>query len=377
MRIGPHAPMGDYLSADAIAERIARRAGERGVETLIAPALPFGGADYFGSMQGGISLTQPTLRGAVRGCLVRHGLTRLIVINGHGGNVQAIHDATQPFWVQRQILIPSFYLWRVGYGLLPGIVGDQSKLVSGHGADPLTSVAMHLFPELMRPELVPGPEPLQQVMGMPATAFGVVRFEGAEIAVPVEYHEIAPQGVRAGDARLCSAETGEKLVEHGHRPGRPRFFPSPKRQAKGSKGRCPWRGSKGQRPLVGSGAKPWSCFGSPDCPGGRVLTPLQPLPAPARRAVGQLGQDGVGAAAVPPPASLFMGGVAEPSQAAPPFGKGRGRRLGADRRRSTTGVTVHGLSHGTFLSAPPFGARPRQRLGADRAVPPPASLFMG
>ena len=27
---GPHAPMGDYLSADAIAERIARRCGARG-----------------------------------------------------------------------------------------------------------------------------------------------------------------------------------------------------------------------------------------------------------------------------------------------------------------------------------------------------------
>ena len=108
------------------------------------------------------------------------------MINGHGGNVQAIHDATQPFWVQRQILIPSFYLWRVGYGLLPGIVGEEkAKLVSGHGADPLTSVAMHLFPHLMRPELTPDPEPLQQVMGMPATAFGVARFEGAEIAVPV------------------------------------------------------------------------------------------------------------------------------------------------------------------------------------------------
>jgi creatinine amidohydrolase len=214
---GPHAPMGDYLSADALAELIARRAGERGVETLIAPALPFGGADYFGSMPGGISLNQSTLRAVLSdmlGCLVRHGLTRLIVINGHGGNVQAIHDATQPFWVQRQILIPSFYLWRVGYGLLPGIVGEEkAKLVSGHGADPLTSVAMHLFPHLMRPELTPDPEPLQQVMGMPATAFGVARFEGAEIAVPVEYHEIAPQGVRAGDPRLCSPETGAKLVE--------------------------------------------------------------------------------------------------------------------------------------------------------------------
>src|ERR1700748_915680 len=95
---GPHAPMGDYLSADRIAELIARRASERGIETLVAPVLPFGGADYFGSMIGGIALSQPTLRAVLSdmfGCLVRHGLARLIVINGHGCNVQAIHDASQ------------------------------------------------------------------------------------------------------------------------------------------------------------------------------------------------------------------------------------------------------------------------------------------
>src|SRR5271165_3544129 len=92
---GPHAPMGDYLSADAIAERIARRAGERGVDTVIAPVVPFGGADYFGAMIGGIALEQATLRAVLTdifACLARHKLTRVVVINGHGGNVQAIHE---------------------------------------------------------------------------------------------------------------------------------------------------------------------------------------------------------------------------------------------------------------------------------------------
>ena len=53
---GPHAPMGDYLSAEAVALRIADRATEAGTEAFVAPVLPFGGADYFGSMPGGISL---------------------------------------------------------------------------------------------------------------------------------------------------------------------------------------------------------------------------------------------------------------------------------------------------------------------------------
>ncbi len=214
---GPHAPMGDYLSAARIAELIAERATGRGVRTLVAPVLPFGGADYFGAMPGGIALEQSTLRAVLTdmfACLLRHGLTRLIVINGHGGNVQAIHDTTQVVYKSRKVLVPSLYLWRIGYGLLPGILGEETaKKAAGHGADPLTSVVMHLFPDLLRPDLVPDPSPLRQVFGMPATAFGTARFDGAEVAIPVEYDEIAPNAVRSGDPRLCSAETGAKLVE--------------------------------------------------------------------------------------------------------------------------------------------------------------------
>jgi hypothetical protein len=44
---GPHAPMGDFLSADAVAGRIAERATQDGTPCLVAPTLPFGAADFF------------------------------------------------------------------------------------------------------------------------------------------------------------------------------------------------------------------------------------------------------------------------------------------------------------------------------------------
>jgi creatinine amidohydrolase len=209
--------MGDYLSAERVAERIAERATAEGTPTLVAPVLPFGGADYFASMPGGISLSQSTLRAVLTdmlACLLRHGLDRLVVINGHLGNVQAIHDTTQTVWLERGILIPSLYLWRVGYGLLPAIVGaDIAARASGHGGDPLSSVAMHLFPDLIRHDLVPAPSPTPVVRGMTVSGFGTATFEGAEIAVPLEVEQIAPNGVWQADPRLCSAETGAALVE--------------------------------------------------------------------------------------------------------------------------------------------------------------------
>ena len=40
-----------------------------------------------------------------------------------------------------------------------------------------------------------------------------MNFEGAEIAVPLEVAQTAPNGVWQGDPRLCSPETGAALVE--------------------------------------------------------------------------------------------------------------------------------------------------------------------
>jgi creatinine amidohydrolase len=117
-------------------------------------------------------------------------------------------------YLRDRVLIPSLYLWKVGYALLPKILGPElAKRAAGHGADPLTSVAMHLFPGLIRADMTPDPAPLQTVMGLQAASFGNAIFEGIEISLPVEYHEVAANGVRTGDPRVCSADTGAKLVE--------------------------------------------------------------------------------------------------------------------------------------------------------------------
>ncbi len=213
---GPHAPMGDYLCAARVAELIAERANADGVPTLVAPVLPFGGADFFGTMPGGITLSQATLLSVLRdmlACLLRHGLTRIVIVNGHGGNGHAIHQITQEVYLQQGVLVPSLYLWQIGYRLLPTLLGEETaKKVSGHGGDPLSSVAMHLFPNLIRTDLVPGPSARCKVMGLDVTGFATIGFEGVDIQVPLELDEIAPNGVFGADSRLCSAETGERLT---------------------------------------------------------------------------------------------------------------------------------------------------------------------
>jgi creatinine amidohydrolase len=215
---GPHGPMGDYLLAEKVAELIALKATGDGTRTLVAPVVPFGGADFFGPMIGGIAIRPETLTAVIAdmiGALHRNGLTRIIAINGHAGNVGPISEVARAIYRDRRLVIPSLYLWRIAYGMLPGLIGaETAQKVSGHGADPLTSLALHLMPEITRPDLIPAAAELKRdpQLGLPFTALGTAAFEDAEVDMPHEYDEIYNSGVDKGDPNLSSAETGRLLA---------------------------------------------------------------------------------------------------------------------------------------------------------------------
>lgn len=215
---GVHAPMGDFIYAEKISELVARKATDNGLRTVVAPVLPFGGNDFFGSMPGGIALSQETFSAVVRdmlSCLLRHGLTRIIVMNGHSGNVHGVQAVTQEVYRRHGVLVPSLYLWQIAHRLLPTILGpEKARLAAGHGADPLTSIALNLFPGLIRSDLVPRSSAVAPtVLGLPVSGFASVSFQGIDVSLPVESDEIAPNGVFGGDPSLSSAETGNDLVQ--------------------------------------------------------------------------------------------------------------------------------------------------------------------
>ena len=173
---GVHAPMGDYLGAEAVALEIARAARSQGVSTFVAPVIPFGGKDYFDSSHGGISLRQSTLTALLDDMidsLVQHGLRKILIVNGHGGNVPAITEVTARWRRTEGIFIPSMYLWQIAYELLKEILGPEAAAKSsGHGGDPLTSIGLHHYPDILRPDLMRSPATSGTVKGMEIGGFG-------------------------------------------------------------------------------------------------------------------------------------------------------------------------------------------------------------
>ncbi|RYI91011.1 MAG: creatininase family protein, partial [Acetobacteraceae bacterium] len=170
---GPQAPMGDFLLAEAIADRIAAAAS---VDALVLPAIPFGGEDYFGFTPGGVVLTPALLQAVIEevcGNLLRTGCCRILIVNGHAGSIGPVDAAARMLRRRHDVLIPAMHLWRVAGALHAELGGAPESF--GHGGDPVWSVALHLRPDLCHPDRARAKQPVGPVLGLPVADFGTVR----------------------------------------------------------------------------------------------------------------------------------------------------------------------------------------------------------
>ena len=206
---GPALPMGDFLLAEAIASRIAEAAGD----ALVAPALAFGGADFFRGVPGGVALSTPTLTALVTEILAAlhaGGATRILIVNGHGGNIPAIEDAQRAIRRLHGTVVPVMHLWKSAGGWQAELGGDPRAL--GHGGDPVASVALHLRSDLCQPDMHARRAAPAPFLGLPVSGFGTIHAGGMDFGVPIELPEIAPGGVQAADPSGASAEHGARIT---------------------------------------------------------------------------------------------------------------------------------------------------------------------
>lgn len=212
---GPHLPMGDYLLAEILAVQIAEAAEKLGVAAYVAPAMPFGVADYFGASPGGLALSAQNFAAVLADLLdglLRHGLTRIVILNGHGGNVPVIHEVTLKVLRAHGLVIPSFYVWKVARQLMARRLPEAHF---GHGAEPLLSLSLALRGEFVAPAPAPPAAPAT-MLGLPVAGFGALDFEGITLEAPVEFGQVPRPAIAtawpAANAAL-GAEIAGALVQ--------------------------------------------------------------------------------------------------------------------------------------------------------------------
>jgi creatinine amidohydrolase len=143
---GPHAPLGtDAYHAETVAEAGADR---HDGEVVVAPAVPVGVAEEHRRFDGTLWVSPDTFRDYVRdvvGSLAHHGFDRVVVVNGHGGNVPALGEVTARITRHDDAYAVPFTWFEA--------VGERSSEM-GHGGPLETALLRATHPELVHEDRI-------------------------------------------------------------------------------------------------------------------------------------------------------------------------------------------------------------------------------
>ncbi len=201
---GPHLGTGvDIVCATGVAEAVARQLAAAGEQVVVTPCVWTGLAEHHMSFGGTVSLEFDEFRAVLRGIVrsaARCGFRRVFLLNGHGGNAEAVGVCAMEF--QRDLGLrcgAGTYWYLVEDGFAP-VLEKQASVM--HACEAETSLVMALAPDLLRPEH------LAEAHGPHSTR---VPGQPAALLMRRSFKEVSPSGV-VGDARPASAEKGHRLL---------------------------------------------------------------------------------------------------------------------------------------------------------------------
>ncbi|WP_247006128.1 creatininase family protein [Halorientalis litorea] len=196
---GPHAPLGtDALTAEAVAAAGAEQFEDaHETEVVVAPAIPVGVAEEHRQFTGTLWVSEDTFRDYVRETvesLASHGFDRVVVVNGHGGNVDALRELCGRVTRDTDA-------YAVPFTWFDAV--DAEDVEMGHGGPVETSILRHLHPELVREDSLDA-----------AAENGADRWGDWEGGVNLAYDtaEFSENGA-VGDPREGSERVGERLFD--------------------------------------------------------------------------------------------------------------------------------------------------------------------
>ena len=159
MPIGSCESHGDHLpfGTDAlIAYDLALAVAERVAGTMVLPPTWFGMSDHYRHKPMCVSVSNDTNIAVYRDvlqCAVDWGFKKILVINGHDGNIPCIDVAAQDIKMRNpevNIAVLEAW-WTTGAALIPSDHWDKYE-GQGHGGEMETSLMMAFRPDLAHPE---------------------------------------------------------------------------------------------------------------------------------------------------------------------------------------------------------------------------------
>lgn len=142
-----HLPYGtDYYQVEAVADRACARAAAEGAKVVRLPGVPYGVESNLQKFRLTLHVRQSTLDlliGDLVRSLAQHGVRKLVILNGHGGN--NFQPCVRDLFGQTPVFIAVVDWWKLGQDVRASIFAR-----SGEHADEMeTSCCLHLVPHLV------------------------------------------------------------------------------------------------------------------------------------------------------------------------------------------------------------------------------------
>ncbi|MEZ5854047.1 MAG: creatininase family protein [Hyphomicrobiaceae bacterium] len=198
---GPHLAVGvDTVLCEGVC-RSAAETIQSEMPVIVAPTLWCGMAEHHMAFGGTFTFDIPTYRAVLLAFLKsigRHGFKKVLIVNGHGGNIAALAAFLPDFAVETGLKVCATTYFELAQPAIDPILEDQERV--RHACEGETSMMMALAPDLVRHDKLPEAHGPKHSTPRP---LGVGRYRS--------FRSFSESGV-VGDARKASKDKGERLV---------------------------------------------------------------------------------------------------------------------------------------------------------------------
>ena len=148
---GPHLPvMVDSRLAEEVSKRTASLGRAKGIPIITLPVVWHGLSEHHMPFGGTVTLTSNTFFLVVRDLIKsisRHGFSKFLILNGHGGNITAAEVCAQDISMELSLPIVAATYWLEAADRFAKILETQTNVM--HACEAETSMMMALEPNLV------------------------------------------------------------------------------------------------------------------------------------------------------------------------------------------------------------------------------------
>jgi creatinine amidohydrolase len=207
---GRHVPVGcDALSAETVARRAAAAVAAP-PRVLVLPTLWYGYSPHHMRFPGSLTLgseTYITLLCEIATAVLRNGVRRVVILNGHGGNIASVDVAAGRLgeaWHGKARIAGVTYWHLVAHRTAE--FRDSVAGGMGHACEFETSFLLAVVPDQVRMD-----EAVTHYPKTPSPLVSTDLFGTSRARIYNDFRDLSPSGT-LGDPSLASAEKGERIV---------------------------------------------------------------------------------------------------------------------------------------------------------------------